>query len=485
MGVSVAQGAGPDRPAPSLNRPAAGLGQQGSAVDRQAASLDRQASSLDRQAYGFRPDLLTIQQSPPSTWPRGMLIAILVLIALLMAWAVFAKLDIIASAQGRLVPMTFTKVVHPAESGVVLEIKVKDGDLVKAGQVLMRLDARLAKSEMGGLTRDVAIKGLTLRRIDAELSGGVFVAPASAPRDVAAQVETQFRSRRQSYQDAIAQESEALKKAKAELASGEQVLSKLRQTLPSYKQSADAYEKLFKDGFVGDLAANEKKRDYVEREQDLRAHESTVESLRAVIAGSERKLASIKSSYTTQLENERIETVTLLNKSAQELDKSTIKSGLLDITAPTDGVVKDLAVTTRGAVVQAGALLMNIVPREEPVQAEVLLSNEDVGFVSVGQKAFIKIAAYPFQKYGLLEGKVTHLSADSSDPKQTQPQQPQLTYRALVSLDAQRLMSPSGEPLNMSPGMLVSAEIHQGKRTVLEYLLSPVLKVRSEAARER
>jgi hemolysin D len=465
MGVSAADGIGLERPVPTL---------------------DRQAISLDRQAHGVRPDLLTIQQSPPSAWPRGMLFAILVLVALLMAWAVYAKLDIIASAQGRLVPMTFTKVVHPAESGVVLEIRVKDGDVVKAGQVLMRLDERLAKSEMSGLTRDVAIKRLTLRRIDAELSGGLFVAPTSAPRDVAAQVQTQFKARRQSYQDAIGQETEALKKAKAELASAEQVLSKLRQTLPSYKQSAEAYEKLLKEGYVGDLAANEKKREFVERDQDLRAHESTVESLRAVIAGSERKLASIKSSYTTQLENERIETITLLNKSAQELDKSTIKSGLLDITAPTDGVVKDLAVTTRGAVVQAGALLMNIVPREEPVQAEVLLSNEDVGFVSVGQKAFVKIAAFPFQKYGLLEGKVTHLSADSADPKQQQQaSQVQLTYRALVSLDAQKLISPAGDKLNLSPGMLVSAEIHQGRRTVLEYLLSPVLKVRAEAARER
>jgi hemolysin D len=128
----------------------------------------------------------------------------------------------------------------------------------------------------------------------------------------------------------------------------------------------------------------------------------------------------------------------------------------------------------------------HLVPKEEPVQAEVILSNEDVGFVSVGQKAQIKVATYPFQKYGLLEGWVALVAADSTDPKQQQQNQsPQLTYRALVTLDNQSLKAPNGDKLALSPGMLIAVEIHQGQRTVLEYLLSPVQKVGAEAARER
>jgi hemolysin D len=404
----------------------------------------------------------------------------------LILWGIFANLDVVATAQGRLVPITFTKVVQPAEPGVVLDILVKDGDAVKVGQVLLRLDPRLAQSEVTGLGADVSIKRLTLRRIEAELADRPFTRLNNDPPDMVAQVEGQFRARRQSYLDALAQETEALNKAKADLSGAEQVLSKLRQTVPIFRQSADAYEQLLKEGFVGQVAANEKKREFVEREQDYRAQESNVQSLKAVIAGSDRKLTSIRSSYRSQLENERIETSTQLNKSSQELDKSTIRSGLLEIKAPNDGIVKDLSVTTKGAVVQAGALLLNVVPREEPVQAEVLLSNEDVGFISVGQKTHIKVAAYPFQKYGLLEGRVALVGADSSDPKQQQQgQQPQLTYRALVTLNSQALISPNGEKLALSPGMLISAEIHQGKRTVLEYLLSPVQKVGAEAARER
>lgn len=441
---------------------------------------------LDRQAHDFRPDLLTIQHSPPSAWPRGLLLTIGLLVGLLVLWACFAKLDVVATAQGRLVPMTFTKVVQPAEPGVVLDILVKDGDVVKAGQTLLRLDARLAQSELAGFGKDVSIKRLTLRRIEAELADRPFVAATNDPPGLAAQVEAQFRARRQSYTDAQAQEAEALNKAKADLASAEQILAKLRQTVPMYRQSAEAYGKLLKEGFVGEVAANEKKRDFVEREQDFKAQESNVQSLQAVISGSEKKISAIRSSYRSQLENERMETLTQLNRSSQELDKSTIKSGLLEIKAPNDGVVKDLAVTTKGAVVQAGSLLLNVVPRDEPVQAEVLLSNEDVGFVAVGQKAQVKVAAYPFQKYGLLTGKVILLGADSSDPKQQQQtQQPQLSYRALVTLSNQALKAPNGETLPLSPGMVVFAEIHQGRRTVLEYLLSPVQKIGAEAARER
>jgi hemolysin D len=441
---------------------------------------------LDPLAYDFRPDLLTIQHSPPSAWPRGLLLAVVGLLGLLIVWAVWAKLDVVATAQGRLVPMTFTKVVQPAEPGVVLDILVKDGDAVKAGQVLLRLDARLAQSELLGLGKDVTIKRLTLRRIEAELADRAFAPLASDPADMAAQMDAQFKARRQSYVDALAQETEALNKAKADLAGASQVLSKLQQTVPIYRQSAEAYDKLLKEGFVGEVAASEKRRDLVEREQDFKAQESNVLSLQSVIAGSEKKLASIRSSYRSQLENERMETLTLLNKSAQEFDKSTIRSGLLEIKAPSDGIVKDLSVTTKGAVVQAGSLLLNLVPRDEPVQAEVLLFNEDVGFVAVGQKVQVKVAAYPFQKYGLLEGNVVLLAADSSDPKQQQQtQQPQLSYRALVSIKNQAVVAPNGEKLALSPGMLISAEIHQGQRTVLEYLLSPVQKVGAEAARER
>src|SRR5262249_25012132 len=147
----------------------------------------------------------------------------------------------------------------------------------------------------------------------------------------------------------------------------------------------EAYRKLVQEGFVGEMVANDKTREFVEKQQDLKTQAANVQSLAASIAESEKNIASLRSQYRSQLENERIDTLTQLNRSSQEFEKSNVKAGQLDIRAPNGGVVKDVAATNRGAVVAAGALLMNIVPKDEPLQAEVLLKNEDVGFVAVGQ----------------------------------------------------------------------------------------------------
>jgi hemolysin D len=442
---------------------------------------------LTAEALDFAPDLLAIQERPPAKLPRVLLLVCTVLIGTMILWAIFAKLDIIVVAEGRLVPLTFTKVVQPAEAGVVSEILVKEGETVKQGQLLLRLDSRLSQADTSALSTDVGLRKLTLRRIEAELAERPFVQGLGETNEQYQQVMGQFNARRQAYLDGLAQESESLNKAKAELLSAEQILEKLVQTVPIYQQAAEAFRKLAKDGYVSEIAIKDKEREAIEKEQDLKAQKSNVQGLKAAIAVSEKRLASIKSQYRSQLENERLETVGTLNRSGQELEKSNVKAGMLEIRAPNTGIVKDLATTTRGAVVAAGMLLMNIVPQNEPMQAEVLLKNEEVGFVAVGQKATIKVATYPFQKYGMLDGEVALLSADSADPKQApQGQQPTLTYRAIVKLNTLTLTSAaSGDKLNLNPGMLVTAEIHQGQRTVMEYLLSPVRKVRQEAGRER
>ena len=442
------------------------------------------SAEMAPEARDFAPDLLTLQESPPSRLPRAVMLLVVVLLALLLAWSVWARLDVVATAQGRLVPATYTKVVQPAEAGVVSEILVKDGDMVKTGVLLMRLDARMTQTDVSALEQEAMHKQLTIQRIEAELADRPFAAPSGAPTHLASQVATQYLARRQSYQDALAQEQAALVRARAELAAAHEHLIKLREVLPIVRGASEKHEQLERAGFVSPLVAADRRRDLVEKAQELQAQLSTVNGLKAAIEQCERKVDAVRSSYRTQLENERVETLAQARRLAQDLDKTTIRKGQLDIRAPADGVVKDLAVTTPGAVVQAGALLMNIVPRDEPLLAEVMLGNEDAGFVAVGQKAHVKVAAFPFQKYGLLEGRVSHIGADASDTRQSQAPQPP-SYRALIRLARQRFDAPGNDTLTLAPGMLLVAEIHQGERTVLEYLLSPVQKVVSEAARER
>ena len=436
----------------------------------------------------FTPDLLTIQEQPPARMPRTVGYVTVGLFGVLLTWAAFGKLDIIAGAEGRLVPRNYSRVLQPAEAGIVREVLVRDGEEVKAGQVLMRMDGTTASADMGTLKADAALKALSLRRIDAELRGHPLLISGGDPPEVAKQVLAQYRARRQSYLDALAQEQATLDRVQHDQAAARQQLAKLQATVPLYQQSARSYEKLVKEGFVSELGANDKIREKIEKEQELKSQESNMGSLAAAVEQSRKKLAQIKSGYESQLLNERVELQSQQKRTEGELQKQVYKSGLLELKATEDGIVKDMATYTPGAVVQPGAVLLNLVPKNELLFAEVAIHNEDMGFVAPGQSVKVKLQAYPFQKYGMLEGTVALISADSSanDPQKATAlgQNPQ-SYKALVKLASQELRASSGEVLKLAPGMVVQAEIHQGRRTVLEYLLSPVQKVAQEAGRER
>ncbi len=440
------------------------------------------------EAADFAPDLLSIQERPPARLPRTVGYVTAALFGLLLAWAGFGQLDIIASAEGRLVPRNYSRIVQPAEAGIVREVLVREGEAVQPGQLLLRMDATTASADLSTLKADAALKRLSLRRIDAELKGQPLLVQPGDPPDVAAQVLAQYRARRQSYLDALAQEQATLARAQHDLAAARQQLAKLQATVPLYQQSAQSYEKLVREGFVSELGANDKIRERIEKEQELKSQDANVAALAAAVEQSRNKLAQIKSGYESQLLNERVELQGQQQRTEGELHKLVYRSDLLELRATEAGTVKEMATYKPGAVVQPGAALLNIVPRNEPLYAEVAIHNEDVGFVAPGQPVKLKLQAYPFQKYGMLDGTVELVSADSSanEPQKAaaQGQSPQ-SYQAIVRLAAQELRAASGERLKLAPGMVVQAEIHQGRRTVLEYLLSPVQKVAQEAGRER
>jgi hemolysin D len=450
------------------------------------------AKTLSADALDFAPGLLAIQESPPAKLPRTVLYCVIALFGILLIWATFGKLDIVASAEGRLVPQTYVKIVQPAEAGIVQEILVREGQSVEAGQILMRMDAKLTEADARTLRNEHELKRLQLRRIDAELAGLPMRTEAADFPDIYAQVASQYAARRQAYQDALAQEQAILAKTRHDLQASEELARKLRETVPTYRKSAAAFEKLGKDGFYSTLAVEEKQRDRIEKEQDLRAQEATVASLKAMIAASEKKLAQITSNYRSELQNERVETESQFRKLRDEREKIEHKADLLALRAPQRGVIKDLATHTVGTVVSPGSVLMSLVPHDEPLQAEVYVKNEDVGFVHRDQRVKLKLSAYPFQKYGMIDGTVVHVGPDAADQPAASGKSggdpsegmPGLRYKALVRLDAQHLET-DGNRLRLSPGMQVIAEIHQGQRTVMEYLLSPVQKAWQEAGRER
>ncbi len=448
---------------------------------------------LSPEALDFAPGLLSIQESPPARLPRAVMYTVALLFVILMLWAVFGKLEIIASAEGRLVPETYVKIVQPADSGIVQEILVREGERVRQGQVLMRMDAQLAVADANTIANELAMRSLQLRRIDAELGGKPLVKKPGEPDEIFLQVKAQYRDHRQSYADVRAQAQEALKRSQREYDAANEVLFKLQQVTPILMQQADSYAALGRDGYATKMAVLDKQREYLEKSQDLHAQESTVASLEAAINQAGKQLDQITSKYRSDLQNERVEAEGQRRRLDQDWIKQEHMTGLLELKAPQSGTVKVIATHTIGTVVSPGKVLLTIVPEHEPLVAEIMIKNEDVGFVYPQQKVKLKLAAYPFVKYGMLEGEVTRIQADSDSQAQSQrssdqtdinPASSPMSYKAIVSLESQ-LLEVNGNKLKLVPGMQVVAEIEQGHRSVIDYLLSPVSKTLYESGRER
>ena len=443
-------------------------------------------------ARDFSPAIVRLTEAPPNPLGRTVLWTLLAFVTALIAWAGIGQLDIVAVAEGKLIPQSYLKIVQPSEPGIVKEILVREGDTVRAGQVLMRMDALITDADARALDNDHHRKRATLARIDAELADRPYVPTAGDPPELTREMAAQHRANRGAFEAALAEEESRLAKARHEVALAEQVRAKLGETLPHYIAQDEAFDKLAKDGFVGPLMASDKKRERIEREQEHKTQAHLIEAARASVQQSERKLAQIDSDYRRQLHAERNEIRAQADRLAQEIAKQSHRQALLELKAGQDSVVKDLATHSIGTVVQPGTVLLTLVPKDDTLHAEVFVANDDIGFVRQGHPARLKFAAYPFQKYGMVDGTVLHVGADAaeggiSNGSSTNGgggRNPPLVYKALVMLDAMHL-DMDGQRYPLSAGMQANAEILLGRRSVIEYLLSPVRKAWHEAGRER
>jgi hemolysin D len=440
----------------------------------------------------YQRGLVATATTPPAPLSRAVLWCLLALFGLLLLWAIFGRLDVIATAEGKLVPRTFLKIVQPAEAGVVAELLVAEGESVREGQVLMRMDTRLSEADSKALKGELALRKLQLRRIDSELSGRPFLRDKDDPVDLFLKVAEQHRAYRQAYGDSVAQEEAGLRKVRQEFSSAIQVRDKLKRNLVYYNKQSETFGKLGQNGFVSTLFVEDKERERAEKEQDYKAQEYTLSSLEANVQQSEHRVAQIKSNYQQQLQTERIQALSQAERLTQEVEKQQRKHELLELKAPQAGIVKDIASHTKGTVVTPGTILLTLVPQGEPLIAEVQVKNQDSGFIYSGQKAKVKIASYPFQKYGMVQGTIAHFSADASDTAGGRPEEVSAESRIAVTSHykthiklANQDLHAQGETFKLLPGMQVIAEINLGDRTVLEYLLSPVEKAVREAGRER
>ncbi len=454
-------------------------------------TVDRRSVLHERDATQFSPALLRLQDTVPSPMPRRVTGLVIAMVLSIAVWSWIGRLDVVAIAHGKLVPAGHLKVVQPAEGGVAREILVNEGDRVRAGQILVRMDDGLARADRMQLSQDRFRIDLTLRRIDAELSGSALARSSHDPARAWEEARQTLDANRAAFHAALAAERTALERARHDHAAAIALAAKLEATLASHRDEEEAWEQLHRDGFAGRLQARGKARQRSETEQELQAQRHAIAAAREGMEQSEKRLAQIAARRREELMRDRTEATASMQRVEQETTRQEVRDGHLELRAPQDALVKDLATHTPGAVVAPGTVLMTLVPLGDALRAEVWVDNEDIGFVREGQPVSIKLAAFPFQKYGLLQGTVRSVSVDATERTGMEGSQassngpsPGLNYRTVIDIANQRLRS-DGVEYPLVPGMRIDAEIRIGQRRAIDYVLSPLRKAFHEAGRER
>lgn len=434
--------------------------------------------SLKRERE-FLPAALEIVDTPPNPAGRSILWAIVGFFLLTIIWAVCGEVDIVAVARGKVVPQGYSKVIQPLEIGTVKAIRVQDGQTVAAGQILVELDDSAAAADAARWEADRVVarqEANRLRRL-AEWSMHAKGLPATIPGPQLSDplILAQWHEHESSLARLRAQAAER----EAELQTARQQLAKLEVVLPLIEKRAKNERQLADKQLFSEQEYLKTEQERLEAQHDLKRQRRRLvaleESLLAIRLQADHTTQSFRRQMLERLQERERQIATL----DQELAKARRRQALMTLTAPVSGVVQQLAVHTEGAVVKPAQPLMVIVPKDAELVVEAQVANKDIGFVAEGQQAEIKVDAFPFTQYGTLDGTVATLS-DEAVQDETQ----RLIYRSIVHL-ADTALQVENRFISLSPGMAVSVEVKTGKRRLIEYFLSPLLRYRSESVRER
>ncbi|MDJ0896113.1 MAG: HlyD family type I secretion periplasmic adaptor subunit [Alphaproteobacteria bacterium] len=423
--------------------------------------------------------LIDRNRRPP--W-RGAAWAIVLAVCAFVGWTMWAQIDEVAIAVGEVKPQGRTKVVQHLEGGIIQEILVSEGDAVSPGDVVVRLD--LAAE---GINREdilVQLDGLALKRtrLQAEASG----AELSLPEELVQRLPDVAASERQSFQARAARQNSVLSVIEEQIRQRESELRELearrRAVAQDYALSRERFEiseSLLVDGLTSRMEHLQLQRDLKRLSGEIAVIKQAMPRARASIEEGKARLVQERDRFRDEIADEMSEVELAIARSRELLQRATRQIQRADIRSPTNGVVKNMRYNTIGGVVRPGEPIMDIVPSEDSLIIEARLHPVDRGYVRAGQDATVKISTYDFVRYGSLDGSVQQISADTIVDQDGQPY-----YRVIVATDRAYLGENEGS-LPISPGMQATVDIHTGQRTVADYLVRPVLKLRHEAFRER
>jgi HlyD family secretion protein len=438
----------------------------------------------------FQMPSTAITSAPVPAAARGIVWIIFSMFTAVLLAMGMIKVDRVVTAQGRVVSRSPTLVVQPLETAIVRSINVREGEPVKAGQVLAQLDPTFATADMGALAAQVAQLQAQVSRLKAESDGQPFNYSGTDPNlslqaAIFGQRQSEYTYKIENYQQKINGIITAIAKANSDAAG---FRSRLDVANNVEKMRRDL-EKLQVGSKLNTLSAMDNR---VEMERNLHGAEETANSSQRDLAAQVAERDGYVQSWHADVSEKLADAVGKLSDARESLNKAQLRKQLVELRADADATVLSIAKVSVGAVLQSGQQFITLVPADAPLEIESNVTGRDDGFLSVGDPVTIKFDSFPFIQYGVAYGTVRTISADSFSSQDEQrnptgavpmPNSSDLFYRARVAIDRVDLHGTPAD-FHVMPGMPVTADIKVGKRTVLQYLVSRVMGAATEGMRE-
>lgn len=422
-----------------------------------------------------------VARHPLATW-RSVAWPIMLLLAVLSIWTGFAQLDQVAVATGEVVPQGKIKVVQHLEGGIIEQIHVSQGSVVRIGDPLVRLDLATSGVNRKELLARLDSALLRRARLLAESSGAALALPSEAvarQSNVADAERQAYAARRRELESTLGVLKQQANQRELEVQELEAKRKSAGNNLGLARERLKMSTSLLEEGLTARMEHLRLQAEVESLEGELQALGPALPRARAAVAEAAQRLKEGELRFQRQARDELGDTEQTIARVQELLAQATDQGVRAEIKSPIDGVVKKLRYNTIGGVVAPGEAVMDIVPTGEKLVIQAKLSPIDRGYVNSGQPALVKVSTYDFVRYGGLSGVVSQVAPDASTDKSGA-----IYFEVVVETDKAYLGDLAGT-LPITPGMQATVDIHTGTQSVMDYLIKPVLKLREEAFRER
>ena len=401
------------------------------------------------------------------------------LVVLLLSWAAWAEIDEVTRGEGKVVPTRQVQVIQTVDGGVVEEILVREGQIVEAGQTLLRVDPTRFQSNLGESQASQQALQAKALRLKALTRGSAFNPPDDLERaapDIVAQERRLHESKRDEIEAQVSMARNQLSQREQESREARARQTQAERGIELLQQELNATRPLVRTGAVSEVEILRLERDLARLKGERDQASAQISRVQAAIAEAQRKIEEVRLNARNQMSAELSETMSKLSALAESGRALADKVAKAELKSPVRGTIKRLLVNTVGGVVQPGKEVVEIVPLDDVLLLEAQIAPQDIAFLRPGLAAMVKFTAYDFALYGGLEAEVESISADS-----VVDQKGNAFY--LIRLRTKK--ATLGDRLPIIPGMVAQVDILTGKKTVLAYLLKPVLRAKANALSER